>query len=292
MTQTPTPVEILRTLLPQLKLAAAYAQQIQAQIVEQPEKGEQDNPFGTALSDADLSVQTMVEVALLGHFPEIRFYGEEYEKSFNTKYFRAIDLGPAEDYLVTLDPIDGTRFYLDGHPNYQIILTVLNHDEYEAVLALFPSLGTYLYALRGQGVFQGHFADDLDQCQPIQIKPEPGPVFLGWGLAAIATHLRPHCPVIDLMSDYSRETTIPHLNGVLTGELAGAVIRKGKFIDGGAIAFMSQLGGAIVTTLDGAPPPPLHTCPDYERPGLIIANSPALHQTILQAIQAAAVDAS
>jgi 3'-phosphoadenosine 5'-phosphosulfate (PAPS) 3'-phosphatase len=34
-------------------------------------------------------------------------------------------LGDKNDYLVTLDPIDGTQFYLDGHSNYQIILSVL-----------------------------------------------------------------------------------------------------------------------------------------------------------------------
>ncbi|WP_281062893.1 inositol monophosphatase family protein, partial [Limnoraphis robusta] len=145
---TPTPRQILETLLPYLRVAAGYARQLQPLIRALPAK-DGDNFFAEALTDADLSIQTLVEVALLGTFPNIRFYGEEHELSGNTKYFRSIELGEKGDYLVTLDPIDGTKFYLDGHNNYQIILTVLNSDEFEAVLAISPTLNTYYYALRG-----------------------------------------------------------------------------------------------------------------------------------------------
>ena len=101
-----TPRQILTTLLPYLKTAGAYAQQIQAQIQAQPDKADKgDNFFASALSDADLSIQTMMEVVLLGLFPQVRFFGEEYEQTYNTKYFRAIDLGEPGDYLITLDPI-------------------------------------------------------------------------------------------------------------------------------------------------------------------------------------------
>ncbi|MDA0866104.1 MAG: inositol monophosphatase family protein, partial [Cyanobacteria bacterium] len=76
----PTPRQILETLLPPLRLAAGYAHHIQGKIVSQPDKSDANtNPFSAALTDADLSIQTFVEVALLGAFPEIRFYGEEYE---------------------------------------------------------------------------------------------------------------------------------------------------------------------------------------------------------------------
>ncbi|MEM1239921.1 MAG: inositol monophosphatase family protein, partial [Cyanobacteria bacterium P01_H01_bin.26] len=108
----PTPREILAALLPNLKVAAGYAQKIQASIVAQPDKFESDNFFATALTDADLSIQTFMEVTLLSLFPDIRFYGEEFEQTYNTKYFRSIEFGPQDDYLVTLDPIDGTRFYM------------------------------------------------------------------------------------------------------------------------------------------------------------------------------------
>lgn len=287
MSQSPMPRLILETLLPHLRVAAAYAHQIQTQIATHPEKEGYDNFFATALSDADLSIQTFVEVLLLGYFPTIRFYGEEHEQTYNTKYFRSIELGPQDDYLVTLDPIDGTRFYLDGHSNYQIILGVLNRDEFEAALAISPGQNTYYYGLRGQGTFQGTLADDLDNCHRLQITPTGETIVLGWGMEALAPQLREQYQVISVANSYSKEIEIPSFSSIFSGEIVGSVNRAGQFIDSAALAFLAQEAGCIVTTLDGNPPPPLYACDNYRRTGLITAATETVHQHILQAIQAA-----
>ncbi|MFY7804322.1 MAG: inositol monophosphatase family protein [Limnoraphis robusta] len=279
---TPTPRQILETLLPYLRVAAGYARQLQPLIRALPAK-DGDNFFAEALTDADLSIQTLVEVALLGTFPNIRFYGEEHELSGNTKYFRSIELGEKGDYLVTLDPIDGTKFYLDGHNNYQIILTVLNSDEFEAVLAISPTLNTYYYALRGEGTFTGSLEDNLDACVPVQLNsPEPI-ILLGWGMSEFKPLLQKNYDVIDVGNDYSLETQIPNHNGILSGCICGTVLRSGKFIDGAALAFLAQEAGCIVTTHDGSSPPPLNTCENYTRPGLLVAASESVHRHLLEA---------
>ncbi|MGF1480150.1 MAG: inositol monophosphatase family protein [Cyanophyceae cyanobacterium] len=278
----PTPRQILETLLPYLKVAAAYAQQLQSKISALPAKAE-DNFFATALTDADLAIQNLVEVVLLGTFPKVRFYGEEYEQSRNTKYFRSIDLGAEGDYLVTLDPIDGTRFYLDGHSNYQIILAVLNRDDFEAAIALSPGLNEYSYALRGQGAFKGAMDADLAACTRLQIEQPPSTILLGWGMGSLAPKLKKHYQVIDVATDYSADGQIPNMNGILSSKIAGTAIRAGKFIDGAALAFIAREAGCIVTTLDGSPPPPLHTCQDYSLPGLLVASSQTVHQHLLAA---------
>lgn len=284
MSPRPTPRLILETLFPHLKVAAGYAHAIQSKIAARPDKGGHDNFFGAALSDADLSIQTLVEVALLGAFPNLRFYGEEYEQSYNTKYFRAIDLGEKDDYLVTLDPIDGTQFYLDGHTNYQIILSVLNWDEFEAVIAITPAQNTYCYALRGQGAWQGNLEDDLANAHLLQVKETKPTILLGWGMESLAPKLNTHYQVIDVATSYSKDIQIPNVNGMLSGELAGAVTRSGKFIDGAALAFLAQEAGCIVTTHTGDSLPPLHQCKDYSRPGLLIAATPIVHQHLQEAI--------
>ncbi|MBD2461401.1 inositol monophosphatase family protein [Oscillatoria sp. FACHB-1407] len=286
MSQRITPRLILETLLPHLKVAANYARNVQSRIASRPAK-EGDSFFATALSDADLSIQTLIEVTLLGTFPTIRFYGEEYEQSYNTKYFRAIDLGDKNDYLVTLDPIDGTQFYLDGHSNYQIILTVLNSDEFEAAIALTPAQNSYYYALRGEGTWQGTFEDDLSACKTLRADKTSATIFLGWGMGWLAPHLKERYQVLDVAKDYSAEVQIPSVNGILNGELAGVVLRAGKLIDGAALAFIAQEAGYIVTTHDGNPLPPIYTCDDYTRPGLIIAASPAVHMHLLEAVNQA-----
>lgn len=291
MTQTspnPTPRQILATLLPYLKTAGAYARHIQQHIQAQPDKdGKGDNFFASALSDADLSIQTMMEVVLLGLFPQVRFYGEEHEQTYNTQYFRAIDLGQQGDYLIALDPIDGTQFYLDGHNNYQIILSVLNADEFEAVIALTPSQDIYYYTLRGEGTFKGYLHQALEDCQPVKIDSPTKAICLGWQMGDIASQLRSRYTVFHTKADYAKDRPIPNFNGLLSGDLAGAVMARGQFIDGAALAFMAQAMGYIVTTLDGTAPPPLHTCQNYHRPGMVIAASAEIHQDLLQAVRAA-----
>lgn len=286
MSLTPTPRQILETLFPYLRVAAAYARQIQSRIANLPDKGGKDNFFAAALSDADLSIQTMLEVALLGTFPNTRFYGEEYEQSYNTKYFRAIDLGVKDDYLVTLDPIDGTQFYLDGHANYQIILSVLNWDEFEAVISIFPALQTYCYAVRGEGAWQGNLDEELEHCRPLKIGEVNSKILLGWGMESLAAKLNDRYQVIDIANAYSKATQIPNSGSIIRGELAGVVSKGAQFIDGAALAFIAQEAGWIVTTHAGDPPPPLHTCQNYWRPGLIVAASASIHQDLLEAVRA------
>lgn len=284
MTASSTPRQILETLLPPLRLAAGYSRHIQSKIAAQPAK-EGPNKFSMALTDADLSVQTFVEVALLGSFPDIRFYGEEYEQSYNTKYFRAIDLGPDGDYLVTLDPIDGTLFYMDGFPNYQIIVTVLNADGFEAVLAVSPAEDRYYVAFKGQGTHIGQLNQDLNDCQPLQIEPQNDAVFLGTRIAPLKSKLSDRYSVISVSEDYAPDNPIPNVNGILKGELAGVILAAGKFIDGGALSFLAREAGCIVTDHKGQPLPRLDQCTDYAWPGVAIATSPDLHRNLIAALE-------
>ncbi|ACK64669.1 inositol monophosphatase [Rippkaea orientalis PCC 8801] len=285
MVLAPQPGLILKTLLPHLKVAAAYARQLQSKITALPAKLESDNFLGAALTDADISIQNLVEVVLLGTFPQIRFYGEEYQKSANTKYFRATDFGEFGDYLVTLDPIDGTQFYLDGHQNYQIILSVLNTDDYEAVITLSPAINHYCYALRGQGVFEGTFEVEFENCKPLQKIPSKAAILLGWGMEKLKPFLINKYPVIDIATSYSKQRQIPNVNGLLGGELSGAIIRSGNLIDSAALAFMAKEAGYLVTLFDGSPVPPLNTCKNYKLPGLLIACNSSIHQDLLTAVK-------
>ena len=285
MSVNPSPQEILSTLLPHLRIAAGYARQVQAKIASLPAKDAGDNFFAAALTDADLSIQTLVEVALLGTFPQLRFYGEEYEQSRNTKYFRSTELGSQGDYLITLDPIDGTKYYLDGFDNYQIILGILNADNFEAVIAISPAQDCYYYALRNQGVYHGSLNSDLDNCTLLTINNPKPAILLGWGMAHLKSALQDKYQVIDLENCYSSEVKFPNYNGIFTQDLIGWVTKRGKFIDSAALAFMSKEAGCIVTDFAGSDLPPLHTCEDYSYEGAIVAVSNDVHRDLLAACQ-------
>lgn len=296
MPENPTPKDILSTLLPYLKTAAAYAAQIQKRISTLPDKYQGDNLFANALTDADLSVQTFIEVALLAKFPNVRFYGEEYEKSYNTKYFRSIELGPQDDYLVTLDPIDGTRYYIDGHPNYLVIMTVLNADGFEAAIALSPANNRYYYSLRNQGTFAGSMADDLDQCKPLSIESPGKKVLLGSALSpladtfreAIGSQLPADFSIIDLKAEYSADVPVPPINGLLTGEIAAVVLASAQFIDTAALAWMAAEMGYRLTTYEGKPLPPLSDCKDYRQTEIIVSATEELQQGLIKIMRSKA----
>lgn len=281
-----SPRIILETLLPHLKAASGYARFLQPKIAALPDKDGGESFFSAALTEADLAIQNFVEVALLGNFPNIRFYGEEYKSSPNTKYFRAVDFGEKDDYLVTLDPIDGTKFYIDGHSNYQIILSILNTDDYEAVIAISPSEKVYYYALRNQGAFKGTLEMNLDECTPLKVDSTAKPtILLGTAMSSLTTSLKDKYKIINAVEDYSSSVQMPNLNGILSGDLSGAVKKFGQFIDGAALAFLAREAGCKVTNLEGSALPPLNTCEDYKLPGLIIATSESVHQDLLKAVR-------
>jgi hypothetical protein len=105
----------------------------------------------------------------------------------------------------------------------------------------------------------------------------------------VAPLLRERYKVYHTKTDYSKESPIPNFNGLLSGDLAGAVLARGQFIDGAALAFMAQEMGYIVTTLEGHAPPPLHACSHYQRPGMLVAASTEIHRDLLEACRIARV---
>ena len=283
MSSAPSPRKIIETLLPHLRVAAGYARQIQDRIKSLPAKSA-ENILSAALTDADLSIQTLVEVALLGTYPDLAFHGEEYEQSRNTKYFSSTKLD-AEGYLITLDPIDGTKYYLDGFDNYQIILSILSANTYEAAIAISPARHCYYYAIKNQGVYRGSLEQDLDDCTLLEItNPHPA-ILLGWGMAHLKPALQDNYRVIDLENCYSSSYQFPNYNGIFSGDLIGWITKRGKFIDSAALAFMARENGCIVTGFDGLPLPPLHSCKNFSYDGAIVANSCQLHRDLLTACQ-------
>ena len=284
MAINPSPRDIIAALLPHLRVAAGYARHLQSKIVSLPDKDVGDNVFTAALTDADLSIQTLVEVAILGTFPNLRFYGEEYEKSRNTKYFRSIELGEQDDYLITLDPIDGTKLYLDGSDNYLIILGVLNADEYEAVITISPANNTYTYAFRGQNIYTGNLNEDLDACTPLKVEHHQSSILLGWGMAHLKPALKDKYHVIDLENSYVSNKNFPNYKNIFSGDLIGWVTKRGKFIDSAALAFMAKEAGYVVTDFTGLPLAPLSSCQNYSYTGIIVGANQEVHRDLLAAI--------
>lgn len=281
--QNLAPLDIIEALLPTLKLAGDYACMIQTQVQAQPEKTEYgDNFYGTALTDADLTIQTTIELAMLAQFPQLHFFGEEYEKSHNTKYFKSIGFGSEDDLLVTLDPIDGTRAYLDGLPCFSIILTIIRGRKYEAVFVLQPQRKHYCYALRGKGAFIADLKTDFSSAKPLKLANlNSNQLYLSFALKEQKQLFEPDFTTWCSASDYSPNQVIPDYLDFIQGKLAGFVIAQGNLIDSAAFAFIAREAGAIVTHFDGTDFEPFNQVKNMRIKGLVIAANQQIHQQIL-----------
>lgn len=273
---------IIETLLPTLRTSGEYAVNIQSRIQAQPSK-EADNFYADALTDADLTIQTAVELALLAKFPHLPFFGEEYERSYNTKYFTGIEL--TEDYLITLDPIDGTRTYLDGLDCWSIVLSVIKNKRYEAVFVLQPRRNYYIYALRGQGVFKGKIEDDLSLAQPVKLgKLNSNQVYVSYGLTELKPKLEPEFKTWCSAINYKPPENPPDFLDLINGDLAGFIIEKGNLIDSACFAFILKEMGAISTYFDGTDFEPFRDVNNMKIEGLVIGFNQQIHQQLLSSL--------
>lgn len=284
MNKNLTPLEIIKALFPILKLAGKYACEIQNKVQAQPEKNQYgDNFYATALSDADLTIQNAVELVLLAKFPQLRFFGEEYEKAYNTKYFKSITFGGESDYLITLDPIDGTRAYLDGLASFSIILSVIKGKSYEAVFVLQPRKEHYFYALKGKGAFIANLNEEIEEAKPLVLKPlNNQKLYLSFALDNLQSTFKNEFETWCSATNYSPDEDVPGYLDLINGNLAGFVIGNGNLIDSAAFAFLVREVGAIVTNIKGENFEPFKNVENMRIEGLIIAHNKQIYEQVFK----------
>lgn len=243
--------------------AGDYAQRVQARVAHQPIKSQYENIFSQALTDADLSVQAFIEVALLAEFPNVAFFGEEEDHSLNMKYF------PADaEYTVYLDPIDGTRYYQDGSPLFNVILTVVKAQQVVAAVVAMPAKNAYYWGIRGQGTY-------CVTREAVVAAPSVGSttvmgeaVVLNKTSQVVLTNGMPEARVpapwqqIDVMAEYKPGLDVA-ITDVLTGRARAACGPNVSLIDWGAIAFLIEQAGGCVSDLSGRPLRPIDAPGDF-----------------------------
>lgn len=264
-------VQRLRTLS---VTAGDYALQVQARVAHQPIKSQYENPFSQALTDADLSVQAFIEVALLAEFPELAFFGEEEDHSLNMKYFP--EKAP---YKVYLDPIDGTRYYQDGSPLFNVILTVVHEQQIVAAVIAIPGQDAYYSGIRDQGTYcatreqamageQGS-AVVLDSTQETVLLNGMPNVALGapWAQTDVWSAYKPGFDKV--------------ITDVLTGSARAACGFNAGLIDWGAIAFLTEQAGGCVSDLSGCPLGPIDGPGEFRYPSILVTTDAQSHEQLV-----------
>jgi fructose-1,6-bisphosphatase/inositol monophosphatase family enzyme len=277
---TYNPQEIIEYLLPFVVTAGEYSAEIQSRVgVHDAKSG--DTIFHHALSDADLSIQGFLEVALLARYPGLCYFSEEQESSLNKKYFTA-----RSSLELLLDPVDGTRPYIDGKEYFQVIVTL--HDEHEVVgsICYMPRRDTCFIATKGNGAFR-LTRSDISQKRPgtrWRVCDSDGPVEL-FNAPELVSRLSQHLPTKDLAVAYLEEPGKFYATDILEGKARAVVHRTCQAIDGGSIAFIAAEGGAIVTDFSGNKIPSFRSVASRVLTGVVVAVSPQVHARILEILR-------
>jgi len=274
-----TPLEILNYLLPFVATAGDYSADIQSRVGAHKAK-DGATAFHHALSDADLSIQSYLEVALLARYPMVSFFSEEQDSSLNVKYF------PKKAQLeVLLDPIDGTRSYIDNRPHYQVIVTI--HDEHEIVGALsyMPRLDTCYIATRGEGAVRLTHKEVRTggSGTKLTLGKASGPILV-FNQPDLVQKLSPDFEVRDIVEEYSRQPGRYNFTDFLEGSAIATINIPCQAIDGGALSFIAKEAGAIVSDGAGHPVGNYRGSSKRTVPCVVTSSSPQQHALILRAM--------
>lgn len=271
--------QVLDYLCPYLVEAGAYARGIQGRLAKHESKPGMSDPFGAALTDADLSVQTFIEVALLARFPRLAFFGEEYAQSPNMKYF------PKEAALqVLLDPIDGTLFFQDGLDNFNIIVSLADRHEIIAAACYVPGRDKLFSAVLGAGT-RVRTAAQVKSGAPgeiLDISENPA-VMVTYDQEKAASRLAGDFEICCIARQYRRGQACLAPNAILLKEasvLLGS--QKAGLIDWGALAFLIKEAGGRATSWHGEPFPPISELPDLFLPQLLACSNETIHGKVVR----------
>lgn len=274
------PSDVIPYLLPYIVTAGAYSAEIQSRVATHDAKGG-DTIFHHALSDADLSIQAFLEVALLARFPELCYFSEEQEQSLNRKYFLS-----SSSLEILLDPVDGTRPYIDGKEFYQIIVTL--HDQREIVgsICYMPRRNKCFVATKGEGAYlltrediaAGRSGTRWDVTQG------EGPVLL-FNSPALVDKLSKTMLAKDIATAYVEEPGRYYSTDLLEGTASAMVLRTCQAIDGGSLAFIAAESGAIVTDFAGGVVPSYREEPSRVLQSVVVAVTPEVHRKVLEALR-------
>lgn len=273
--------ELVQSLLPVFILAGDYALSVQSR-VEATTKSAEGTIFSQAVTTADTSIQGLFEIALLPIVPGAAFFGEERSVLQNERFF-----DQESPLRITLDPINHTLAFIDGHQAFDIILTVSNGDYMKAAVVYLPAYGEFYIGIANQGAFTTTRAEVKNNhpWQQRNVNDSQAPVLI-YNSPEVRAQIPPHLEVIDLAKDYQPQgpwtTTI---SGILRGQLSAYYRPNAHIIDWGAIAFIVECAGGIVSDLSGSVIPSYWQQANRRIPSLLVSTSERIHSELLGSIR-------
>ncbi len=218
---------------------------------------------GSPVTEADVSVDAFLKIRLSAALPQAGWLSEETRDDLSRMHKRLVWI---------VDPIDGTRAFLSGDPDWSIAIALLGDGEPLAGIVHAPALDALYEASRGGGAFRDGVAIAVSPATDFARARIAGPK-----------------PMLDALEHISgpfvRAARVPslalRLARVAEGAIeAGLVSRDARDWDiASADLILTEAGGRL-TAPDG-------TRPVYNRRepvhGMLVSAAAALHGTVLNA---------
>jgi myo-inositol-1(or 4)-monophosphatase len=220
---------------------------------------------GSPVTEADVAVDAFLKVSCAVAVPSAAWLSEE----------TADDPARLSRRLVwVVDPIDGTRAFLEGHRDWCVCVALLADGEPVLGVVHAPALGVTYEALKGEGARRNGAAIAVGPLADLASARIAGPKPMLDALAR-AAHFEPAPKVPSLALRLTR---------IAEGALDGGIVSPdSRDWDLAAADLVLREAGGLITGLDGAMlaynrPRPVHAT--------LVAAGNALHPPLLQAANA------
>lgn len=218
----------------------------------------------TPVSNIDIEIEQRIRKFLNHHFPGDAILGEENGLSPHTS-----------PRIWLLDPIDGTRVYLNDLPTWGISLGLLIDGVPTVGFFYMPAVEDMYWAARGFGAFLNN--------QPLSPLPQPD---LNNRLAFLAVptnahrHYRIEYPRIRALG-----STAVHLCYLARGAALAVLTRRIKLWDIAGVLPLLDAAGIVVTYLSGRMFEPTEIMNGQFTPEPLLAAHPAILESIRAMLQ-------
>lgn len=220
-----------------------------------------------SINDFVTQVDKMSEETIMSHikkaYPDHSILSEEkgYQKGFN------------EDYCWIIDPLDGTRNFMHGYPQFSISIAVTKNDVTEVGLVYDPIRQELFTATRGQGAYVNSRRMRISDAKKL------GQTLIGTGFPfrskeSIKHYLDTFEKVFSKCGDIRRAGSAAlDLAYVAAGRLDGFWESNLFCWDIAAGALMIKESGGIVTDFQNGE--------TYLKCGKIVAGNPKVHKELM-----------
>lgn len=221
------------------------------------------------VTEADFDVNDHLRDALVGARPGYGWLSEESDPLGDLTRLGA-------DPVFVVDPIDGTRAFIDGQPGFAHAMAVVRGGQPVAAVVYLPIMDlTYAALLGGGATLNGapitaSTRTDLDGAEVLVARPTLDPVHWPGGVPALNRHFRPSLAWRLALIGEGRFDAMLTLRDAWDWDIAAA-------------ALITTEAGGIVTDRTGAAL--LFNTASARNPGVIAAPS-ALHAALLARLNA------